>query len=27
VRFITDSHSSCPYYQGGDEYTIVRHQM
>ena len=26
VRFVTDSHSSCPYYPGGDEYTVVRHQ-
>ena len=25
-RFVTDSVSSCPYYQGGDEYTIVRKQ-
>ena len=24
VRFVTDTHSACPYYQGGDEYTVVR---
>ena len=27
VRFVTDTHSARPYYQGGDEYTVVRHQM
>lgn len=27
VRFMTDSHYQCPYYQCGDEYKVVRHQM
>jgi len=26
-RFLSDSHSSCPYYRLGDDYTIVRKQM
>lgn len=25
-RFATDSVSNCPYFRGGDEYTIVRKQ-
>lgn len=25
-RFITNTYSDCPYYSGGDEYTIVRKQ-
>lgn len=27
VRLMSDSHFSCPYYQSGDEYRIVRKQM
>ena len=27
IRLNTDSHYQCPYYQCGDEYKIVRHQM
>ena len=27
VRLQTDSHSVCPYYQNGDEYIVVRHQL
>lgn len=27
MRFMTDSHYACPYYQNGDEYAVVRHQM
>ena len=27
VKFLTDSHYSCPYYRNGDEYAVVRHQM
>lgn len=27
VRFQSDSHFQCPYYQCGDEYKVVRHQM
>ena len=27
IRLNTDSHFQCPYYQCGDEYKIVRHQM
>lgn len=27
VRLNTDSHYQCPYYQNGDEYAVVRHQM
>ena len=26
VRFLSDRHSNCPYYQNGDEYRIVRKQ-
>ena len=26
-RFLTDTHSSCPYYRLGDDYTIVRKQL
>jgi len=26
-RFLTDVHSSCPYYRLGDDYTIVRKQL
>lgn len=26
LRFISGSFSSCPYYRGGDDYTIVRKQ-
>lgn len=26
-RFITNSNTSCPYYQNGDEYLVVRKQM
>ncbi|MGI5960063.1 MAG: DUF6472 family protein [Massiliimalia sp.] len=26
VRFISDKHSQCPYYQNGDDYRIVRRQ-
>lgn len=27
VRFLSDSHSACPYYRNGDEYAVVRRQM
>lgn len=27
IRFLSDSHETCPYYQNGDEYRVVRHQM
>ena len=27
MRFMTDSHYSCPYYRNGDEYAVVRKQM
>lgn len=27
VRFLSDKHSKCPYYQNGDEYKIVRKQL
>ena len=27
ARLQNDSHYQCPYYQCGDEYRIVRHQM
>ena len=27
ARFMTTSFKCCPYYQGGDEYKIVRKQM
>ena len=27
IRLNTDLHYQCPYYQCGDEYKIVRHQM
>lgn len=27
VRFLSSSFDACPYYQPGDEYRIVRHQM
>lgn len=26
-RFITNHNTHCPYYQNGDEYAVVRHQM
>lgn len=26
-HFLTGNFSNCPYYQSGDEYRIVRHQM
>ena len=26
VRFLSDRHSNCPFYQNGDEYRIVRKQ-
>lgn len=26
-RFLTDSFKECPYYNPGNEYTIVKHQM
>ena len=26
-KFLSATFDSCPYYQPGDEYTIVRHQM
>lgn len=26
-RFITSRNTSCPYYQNGDEYLVVRKQM
>ena len=27
VRFLSGNYSACPYYQNGDEYSVVRHQM
>lgn len=27
IRFLSDQHADCPYYQNGDEYQVVRHQM
>lgn len=27
IRFLEDSRQSCAYYQNGDEYRIVRHQI
>ena len=27
VRFLSDSHYSCPYYRLGDEYAVVRKQL
>ena len=27
VRFYTSPFRECPYYRGGDEYSVVRHQM
>ncbi len=27
VRFLTGNTGACPYYQNGDEYLVVRHQM
>lgn len=27
IRFLSDRREGCPYYQDGDEYRIVRHQM
>ena len=27
ARFLTSDYKCCPYYQGGDEYKIVRKQM
>ena len=26
-RFLTGTYEGCPYYQNGDEYLVVRHQM
>lgn len=26
-RFVSSEYRECPYYQSGDEYRIVRHQM
>ncbi|MDD3368051.1 MAG: DUF6472 family protein [Lachnospiraceae bacterium] len=26
-RFLSSTMSACPYYQSGDEYKVVRHQM
>lgn len=26
MRFLSDSHYSCPYYRNGDEYAVVRKQ-
>lgn len=26
-RFLTSTSFACPYYQNGDEYLVVRHQM
>ena len=27
VRFLQGNTNSCPYYQNGDEYRVVRHQI
>lgn len=27
MRFLSDSHYSCPYYRNGDEYRVVRKQI
>ena len=27
VRFLMGNTAACPYYQSGDEYQVVRHQM
>ena len=27
MRFLTGNNQECPYYQSGDEYLVVRHQM
>ena len=27
MRFMSDSHFSCPYYRNGDEYAVVRKQI
>ncbi len=27
ARYISESHKACPYFRGGNEYTIVKHQM
>jgi hypothetical protein len=27
MRFLSDSHSQCPYFKFGDEYTIVKKQI
>ncbi len=27
VRFLSDSHYSCPYYKNGDEYAVVKKQL
>lgn len=27
ARFLSNTNQGCPYYQSGDEYRIVRHQM
>lgn len=27
IRFLSDSHYSCPYFRNGDEYAVVRKQI
>lgn len=27
ARLMSSQHATCPYYQNGDEYRVVRHQM
>ena len=27
MRFLTDKHTTCPFYRNGDEYQVVKHQM
>ena len=27
IRFLSDSHASCPYYRNGDEYAVARKQI
>ncbi len=27
VRYLSDNHTTCPYYRNGDEYKVVRKQM
>ncbi|MBS7303768.1 MAG: hypothetical protein KIG50_06500 [Lachnospiraceae bacterium] len=27
MRFLSGNNQECPYYQSGDEYLVVRHQM